>query len=381
MVYVFWVSLFLIVYSLFGYFVLIFLISKLVKRNRNSDNTYTPSVSILMSVYNEETIIEEKIKNFFELDYPQGKLQLIIGSDGSKDKTTEVIKKFQNERVKLLSFKERRGKSAVLNSLVTDATADIIIFSDANTFYRSESIRKIVSHFSDKRVGGVCGNLILNNPDERNIGGWGEKIYWNYENKIKELEGKIKTTIGATGGIYAIRSELFKNIPVDKNIACDFLIPLRIAGDGYEVVYENEAIADENTSKNIKKEFIRKVRIGVQSFQVLRFIIPFLNPLKGFVSFGLWSHKIIRWFTPFLMVVVFITNFLLIDYTLYRFLFLFQNLFYLFALFGLLLNLFKKRFFLFSAPFYYVTINLALFVGFFKYIFTQQKPIWETEER
>jgi len=381
MIYVFWISLFLIVYSLFGYYFLLLLLSKFVKRKRTNDDNYTPFVTILMSVYNEEKIIEQKIKNFFELDFPDDKLQLIIGSDGSTDKTEELIKKFENEKVKLLSFNDRRGKSAILNDLAVEVSGDIIMFSDANTLYHCEAVKKIVQHFADITVGAVCGNLQLINPDENNLGGWGEKIYWSYENKIKELEGKIKTTIGASGGIYAIRKELFQSVPQDKSIACDFLIPLRIAGKGFNVVYENESIAMENTSKNIKGEFIRKVRIGFQGFQMLRFIIPFLNPSKGFLSFGLWSHKIIRWFTPFLLSLAFIINYLLIEHTFYQVLFLLQTLFYLFSLLGLLINLFKKKFLLFSAPSYYVTINLALLVGFFKFLFFQQKPTWETAER
>ncbi|MFC1562511.1 glycosyltransferase family 2 protein [candidate division KSB1 bacterium] len=357
------------------------MLSKLIRRKRINNDIFTPSVTILMSVYNEEKIIEKKIKNFLELDYPENKLRLIIGSDGSNDKTVEFINKFENERIKLLSFEERRGKSEILNNLIPHSSGDIILFSDANTIYHPEAIKKMMPHFSDSRVGAVCGNLRLNNLDEENVGGWGEKIYWNYENKIKELEGKIKTTIGATGGIYAIRKELFHTIPKNKSIPCDFLIPLRIAGDGYDVVYENEAIAEENTSKNLKGEFIRKVRIGVRCFQMLSYLVPYLNPFKGFVSFGLWSHKIIRWFTPFLMILIFIINLLLIDQTFYKFLFLFQILFYLSAFFGFLLNLFKKKFFIFSAPFYFVTINFALLVGFFKYVFNRQKPIWETAER
>ena len=134
-------------------------------------------------------------------------------------------------------------------------------------------------------------------------------------------------------------------------------------------------------SYDLKGEFIRKVRIGVQSFQMLKLIVPFLSPYKGFISFGLWSHKIIRWFTPFLLFMVFIANFFLIEQTFYQVLFLFQILFYLFAFFGFTLNLFKKKFFLFTAPFYYVTINLALLVGFFNYLLFKQKPTWETAER
>jgi len=381
MIYLFWTSLLLIIYSLFGYFVIIWLASKFVKKDRINDDTYIPFVSMLISVYNEEKVIEEKIKNFLKLDYPEDKLQLIIGSDGSNDKTENIIKRYENERIKLLSSKDRRGKSEVLNSLKFYASGDIIVISDANTLYHHDAIKKITGHFSDQRVGGVCGKLILNNPDEKNIGGWGEKMYWSYESKIKELEGKIKTTIGATGGIYAVRKELFQDIPEGKNIAGDFLIPLRIAGMGFDIVYDSEAVAEENTSSDMKREFIRKVRISTRCFQMLRFLLPFLNPFKGFVSFGLWSHKVIRWFTPFLMIAVFIINVFLIGQPFYQFLFSLQIFFYLFAFLGLILNFIEKKFFLFSAPFYYVTINLALLIGFFKSIFAPSKPIWETAER
>ncbi|MFH1760474.1 MAG: glycosyltransferase family 2 protein [bacterium] len=352
-----------------------------MKRKKLVDDAYFPSVSMLISVYNEEKIIEEKIKNFLEIDYPEDKLQLFIGSDGSDDKTEELIKKYENLRIKLLPFTERKGKSAVLNRLAASALGDILIFSDANTFYHKDTIKKIVGHFAEKNVGGVCGKLLLINSDEKNVGGWGEKIYWTYENKIKEMEGKIRTTIGATGGIYAIKKELFQPVPEDKSIACDFLIPLLIAGRGFDIVYDKYAVAEENTSANVKKEFIRKIRIGAQCFQMLPFIAYLLNPLKGFVSFGLWSHKIIRWFTPFLIIAIFILNIFILNHTLYLFFFILQVLFYLFAFFGFLLNLAGKKFFLFSAPFYYVMVNLALLFGFFKFLFTLPKPIWETADR
>ncbi len=379
--YIFWICFLLIFYSLFGYFVLLRIVSEFIKRERIVDNKYIPFVSMILSVHNEENIIEAKIKNFLEIDYPENKMQLLIGSDNSNDRTEEIIKRYENQRIKLFSFKERMGKSAVLNGIISKSSGEVILFSDANTLYHKDTVKRIVRHFVEKKVGGVCGKLLLFSPNERNVGGWGEKIYWSYENKIKELEGKIRTTVGATGGIYAIRKELFQPILEGKNVACDFLIPLKIAQKGFDIVYDNEAIAEETASINIKNEFVRKMRIGSQCFEMLSFIIPLLDMRKGFISFGLWSHKIIRWFMPFLMMFVFITNIFLLDKPLYQFLFLLQVLFYFFAFLGFVLNFLRIKFFLFSAPFYFVAVNLALLIGFFRFLFTSPKPIWETTGR
>lgn len=381
MEYIFWTILFLIVYSLFGYLTVIFLLSKIVRKRRIFDDRFVPSVSMLISAYNEDTVIAQKIENFIRMDYPEDKLRLLIGSDGSTDATNEILKKFENDRIRIFLYSGRKGKTAVLNNLIREAPGEIILFSDANTFYKPDAVRKIVRHFADKTVGGVCGSLILDNPDEKNVGGWGEKIYWGYENKIKEIEGKIRTTIGATGGIYAIRKELYNPVPENKNVPCDFLIPLTIAGRGFDIIYEGEAQAVEKTAKSIKNEFIRKVRIGTRSFRLIPMVLQYLNPFKGFIAFGLWSHKIIRWFTPFLLIALFVINILLAANPFYKSILILQAVFLIFTLIGFILQFFRKKLFIFSAPFYYITINAALFIAFFKSIFTTQKPTWETNER
>ena len=381
MEFTFWTILFLITYSLFGYLAVIRIMSKISRKKRLCDETYLPDVSMVISAYNEEKVIEKKIGNFLEIDYPEKKIQLLIGSDGSNDGTNEILKRYEGERIKISLYEQRKGKTAVLNNLIPQAEGSIIIFSDADTFYKPDAVKKIVRHFADKNTGAVCGRLILSNPDEKNVGGWGEKIYWVYENKIKQIEGIIKTTIGATGGIYAIRKSLFSKVPENKNIACDFFTPVKIAGSGFDVIYEGEAKAAEKTAMSIRKEFSRKIRIGVQNFQVIPMLVPYLNPLRGFIAFGLWSHKIIRWFTPFLLIALFVINVLLADNPFYKAVLILQAVFLIFTLIGFILQFFRKKMFIFSAPFYYITINAALFIAFFKSIFTTQKPTWETSER
>ena len=381
MEFTFWTILFLITYSLFGYLAVIRIMSKISRKKRLCDETYLPDVSMVISAYNEEKVIEKKIRNFLEIDYPEEKIRLFIGSDGSNDGTNEILKRYEGEKIKISLYEQRRGKTAVLNNLIPQTEGSIIIFSDADTFYQPDAVKKIVRHFADKNVGAVCGRLILSNPDEKNVGGWGEKIYWVYENKIKQIEGIIKTTIGATGGIYAIRKSLFNKVPENKNIACDFFTPVKIAGSGFDVIYEGEAKAAEKTAMSIRKEFSRKIRIGVQNFRVIPMLVPYLNPLKGFIAFGLWSHKIIRWFTPFLLISLFVINVLLADKPFYKAVLIVQAVFLIFTLIGFILQFFGKKMFIFSAPFYYITINAALFIAFFKSIFTTQKPTWETNER
>ena len=376
----FWISITLVFYSYFLYPVLLRFLSITISINRESDEKLRPFVSIIVAAYNEESNIPDKIDNYRRIDYPTDKIEILIGSDGSTDRTNEILQNFSAGNIRSFIYNERSGKAAVLNRLVKKAGGEILVFSDANTVYRSDAILKLVRHFKDKSVGGVCGQLRLINPTS-NTGGEGERLYWGYENNLKKYEGKIKTVLGANGAIYALRKELYHPLPENKVIMDDFLIPLRTVMDGYDIIYDEEAQATETTSPHLKGEFARKIRIGAANFNALSEIKSLLNPFRGFVAFALWSHKIFRWFAPFFLLCTFLCNLFLLDSLFYVYTFIFQIFFYASALVGFYLDKKGKAIKIFTYPLYFSAINLAMAIGFFKFLTGSQKPAWSRVER
>ncbi len=376
----FWVSFILIFHTYLGYPAVLLVLAFFKSQGQKANNGRLPFVSMLIAAHNEEEVIAAKIKNCGALEYPEDKLEIIIGSDGSTDRTNAIIAEQASPRIQLMDFTERRGKASVLNRIAPRARGEVLIFSDANTMYREDALRRLVSHFSEARVGGVCGRLVLLNPNGK-LQAEGERFYWSYENFLKNLEGKIRTVIGANGAIYAIRKELFRALPNDTVVMDDFLIPLGVVERGYDMVYDKEAVSFEFTAPDLKSEFKRKVRIGAANFHGLREIFPLLHPAKGFIAFALWSHKIIRWLVPFLLIILFIANVMLLHKPLYQILFAGQILFYLTALLAYLLEKFRIHLPLLIYPYYFVVVNSALLLGFFKFLTKSQRPAWVRVER
>ena len=379
----FWIVSLLVVYTYLLYPGLLFVlvaIRRPFQPRRMPTTTYEvlPGVSIVVSAYNEESVIEEKIKNCLELDYPRESLEIIIASDGSDDRTNEIVKRFSDKGVILADYKERRGKAEVLNRTIPAAKNEIIVLSDANTFFRKDAIKMLVRNFGDDRVGCVCGEMRFKNSRENKMGEL-EGFYWKYEVFLKRLEGSIGSLLGANGGIYAIRKKLFEKIP-SNTIIDDFVIPMKILEKGYSVVYEPEAIAYEETAKGIIQEMARRVRIGAGDFQSLILTKSMLNPLRGFSAFSFWSHKVLRWFAPFLLIGALFFNAFLAGEKFYLIIFISQVSFYTAALIGRISPK-AGRIKVFGVCYYFVSMNIALLVGFFKFLTGTQKVTWERTER
>ncbi|MBD3288784.1 glycosyltransferase [candidate division KSB1 bacterium] len=377
---IFWLILIIVFYSYLFYPLVLLMLAHLFPKSRKIDDNFMPFVSVIVAAYNEEDNIEAKVENFKKLDYPKSKIEMLFGSDGSSDNTNALLKSREKNNIRCFYYEQRNGKAAVLNKLVKEARGEILIFSDANTIYDHDAIKMLVRHFADDEVGGVCGQLNLVNPNE-NVGGKGELLYWKYENILKELEGRIKTVLGANGAIYALRNELYYPLPTNKVIMDDFLIPLKAVEFGKDVVYDRLASGSETTSSSIEGEFQRKIRIGAANFNALVEIKNLLSPLKGFVAFGLWSHKIFRWFSPFLLIAAFILNINLLTNFTYQVTMAIQLLFYSSAAVGYFFNRNNFTMKLFSYPLYFSAINLALAIGFIKFITGTQKPAWSRVER
>lgn len=257
-----------------------------------------PPVAIVISAYNEERHIVSRIENLLALDYPADRLRAYIGSDGSRDRTAELMRRFEGEpRLVALPFEQNRGKASVLNDLVSRTTEPIVVFSDANTYFERGALKKLVSRFDDPKVGGVTGELrLLGNAGGDNQ----DSLYWRIEQFLKFFEARIGALLGANGAIYAIRRALWQPIRPD-TICDDFVIAMNVSAGGHRLVYEPKAWAEEDTPEEIGEEVKRRIRIGIGNFQALVRHPQYLTRTSAATAFAYVSHKVLRWTAPHLL--------------------------------------------------------------------------------
>ena len=381
---IFWFAILLLIHAYLIYPFSLFILKLFTDKPTKITETKLPSISILISAYNEEKVLSERIENIKNLDYDFNNLELIIGSDSSSDNTNEILKQKANEYnwLKISLFEIRRGKANVLNDLAQIAKGEIIVFTDANTVFEKTVLTNLVSRFSDQNVGGICGRLILENPEGDFDKSNREKLYWKYETQMKKLEGSLGILVAANGGIYAIRKNLFSKFPTDQAITDDLYQTLSVLDQGYKFLYANEAIAKEEVAKKLTSEFHRKVRFAGTNFQTLKQFPNLVFGKKFLVSYALWSHKILRWFVPIIAIFLFVSNLTLINYQkIYFITFIVQSAFYFSVLIGFILNKAKISVGLFSVSYYYFVTNLALLVGFLKFLFGKHSYTWNSTPR
>lgn len=302
----------LVVYSYAGYPVLLALVAALHQLKRDlryvlgkaerrrqtnaNDANQWPDVAVVIAAYNEERHIHARVMNLLEQDYPADKLSIHIGSDGSRDRTAEILRGIADPRLKAHVFEANRGKANVLNDLRGRVNAPIVVFSDANTFFDRQAIRRLAGWFNDPAVGGVSGELrLLGNAGQNQ-----DSLYWRIEQVLKFFEGRIGGLLGANGAIYAVRRELWPELA--SNAICDdFLIGMHVSASGKRMAYDPSAWAEEDTPENISEEHHRRLRIGVGNFQALFEHPEFLTRTSGATRFAYVSHKVLRWLTPHLL--------------------------------------------------------------------------------
>ncbi len=370
---IFLLFIFIIFYVYFGYPFIILLIAMINKKTVLKNDDFEPTVSLIIAAYNEEDVIEEKIKNSLSLDYPKDKLEIIIFSDASTDQTNEIVCQHQDKGIKFIHLPERRGKTTGQNLAIDHAKGEVIIFSDANALYRPEAIRKIVRNFSDRSVGCVCGELVYYNEDKSLIGD-AESVYWDYEKFIKRQENRAASILGANGSIYAVRKKLFISLPED--IISDFIEPFKIIEQGYRVIYEPAALSFEQSTTNFHEEYSRKKRIINRSFYSLLHYKTFLNPIKyPLLSFQLISHKLLRWSIPIYLPIILAVNFFLLNSLFFKITFTLQLLFYSTAILGYLLEKKNWHIVVFYTPFYYCLVNIASLQAILEYFIKRKKIV------
>jgi cellulose synthase/poly-beta-1,6-N-acetylglucosamine synthase-like glycosyltransferase len=378
---VFTLSAVVVFYAYFGYPAVVWACSRLFGRHHEPcpDEAETlPRVSLLIAAHNEEDCIAERIRNALALDYPAGKLEIVVASDGSQDRTNEIVQQFEHDGVRLLAYPQNRGKSATLNASVPQLAGEIVVFSDANTLYEPEAIRLLVRWFSDSTICAVSGKLLLRDPATgNNI----DSLYWRYETFIKTCEGSLGAKLGANGAIYAIHRHQYVPLP-DNAIVDDFLIPLLIKRKhGGRVVFDAQAIAHEESPAEIASEFRRRVRIGTGDYQSLALLWPLLNPAYGWTAFCFLSHKVLRWFVPFFLLALLGSNLLLLSQPLFQFTLIAQLVFFMVSLAAGRVPGTSLPVRLLRMSTMFTQMNLALLVGFWRWLTTSQTGVWKRTAR
>ena len=373
------VSLTIILYVFIGYPFLVFLIGYivgLIRKEKTED--VEPHVTLIISAFNEEEVIQEKLKNSLALDYPKGKLEIFVVSDASTDNTDNIVNEFANYGVRLIRQEGRLGKTSGLNFAVPQAKGEIIVFSDANAMYEQDAVRKLVRHFCKKSVGYVVGQARYGDIN-RTAAAKSEVIYWEYEIFLKKYESRLHSVVGGDGAIYAIRKELYESLLItDIN---DFVNPLQIILKGFRGVYEPEALCWENAAGSFEKEFNRKTRIVNRSFSGLLRVKSVMNPFKtGIFSLQVISHKLLRWFIPVFLLILIISFFgVVIQYTK-----IFQCSMLLFITFfwcSYIGYLFADRYKVwpvFYYPYYFVSGNIASSIGIFRSVTGHVQATWSS---
>jgi biofilm PGA synthesis N-glycosyltransferase PgaC len=335
-----------------------------------------PTVSVIVVAQNEAARIEGRLDNLLALDYPRDRLDILVGCDGSTDGTPERARRYEEAGVKVAAFPARRGKPAVLNALVAKASGEIALLADARQRFETGALRAIVAPFADPRVGAVSGELVLTDNAGRTAVGGGIGMYWRYEKFIRSRESRVDSTIGATGAIYAIRRALFTPIPED-TILDDVLVPARIAGRGYRVLFEPRARAHDRAAGSAGEEFARKVRTIAGNFQLFAREPWLLNPWRNRLWLQTVSHKALRLLTPLLLAAALGANLALLDRVLYRWMLVLQVLFYVGALTGGLVRNARRKVPVLTFPYVLCLLSWATVVAFVRFLTGRQRVTWE----
>lgn len=367
-------SLLVVFYVYAGYPLSVFLLSMVVGR-RIEKGEYCPRVTLVSAAYNESAIIEKSIKNKLALDYPTDKIEYIIVSDASSDGTDDIVRTYAASGVTLMRQDERMGKTAALNLAAGKASGEILVFADANSMFKRDTLRKLLQNFNDAEVGYVTGKMIYVNASGAVIGD-GCSAYMRYENVLRTYETRLGSIVGVDGGVDAVRRELYTEMKNDQ--LPDFVLPLHVVAQGYRVVYEPSAILKEGALAETTDEYRMRVRVALRSFWALRDMRQLLFPEKfRLFSWQLWSHKLLRYLCFIFLGSALFTNLMLWNAgSLFLITLCFQIFIYVGALTSLALEKKGMKNTLLNLCHYFVVVNLASAHAFIKYLRGQKVVTW-----
>ena len=371
----FWMSVAALIYTYAGYPLLLFVIGGFYPRLvRRAD--WTPSVTIIITAYNEELALAAKLEDTLALDYPQDSLEVIVASDCSSDRTDEIALEFQTRGVRLHRQPERLGKTAAQNAAVERASGEIIVFSDATTFYQRDVLRTLMPNFADSTVGCVTGRVVYTDSARSSVG-HGTRSYWGYEFFLKKYESSVCSLIGVCGCLYAVRRSAY--VPLYHEACSDFVIASKMVEQGLRAVYEPAAVCSEETNIQANKELKTRVRIITQTLADLWRNRRMLSPLRsGFYAVELFSHKVMRYLVPLFLIAILAATAILTPRSIpFTFILAAQIVFYGAAGLAVLLERSGLHSRLLAIPQYFVIGNLASLIGFYQFLRGERYARWE----
>lgn len=374
---IFWTCALVLFYIYAGYPILLLLWARFT-RAAKTELGYLPRMSILITARNEEASIRRKLEQTLALDYPPELREILVLSDGSHDHTDEIVREFEDRNVRLLQIREGRGKTNAQNQGMRCARGDVLVFSDATTVYHPQALRYLGANYQDPEIGAVSGRYQYFDP-ELSPTGTATIAFWNYENRIKMLQSRIATLTGCSGCIYSVRKSAYT--PLDPDVISDLVQPLWVVKQGYRVLFEDRALAYEQTTDSTAQEFSMRVRVITRGMRGLLSVPELLKPWNHpRVAMQLISHKVLRWAAPLFWTLLLMSNFSLSEQTGYRLLLYLQVLFYGVALLELLVPL-HRRWKVLGIPLYFCTLNAAACLSIFELLRGRKYVVWEPVRR
>lgn len=369
----FWICAFLVFYTYLGYGMLLWLLVRLKRIVRGkaerralpTDDTKLPEVTFMVCAYNEQDVVDMKMKDIYQLDYPKDKLHIIWVTDGSSDNTNEHLKAYPD--VEIIFTPERKGKTAALNHGLSMVKSPITVMTDANTMVNTGAIKEIVRLMQDPKVACVAGEKRVMARYEGQAAAEGEGLYWKYESALKRMDSEFYSAMGAAGELNAIRTALYEPMP-ENALLDDFVMSMEMVDKGYKIAYTSDAYAMEYGSADLQEESKRKRRIAAGGLQSCWWLRKMMNPFrKPVVAFQFVSHRVLRWsITPFALMALVPINVALVMMkagTIYTASWILQIVFYILALCGYLLEQKGHRSKLLYVPYYFLFMNMNVFAG------------------
>ena len=387
----FWICAFLVFYTYLGYGMLLWLLVRLKRIVRGkaerkalpADDAELPEVTFMVCAYNEQDVVDMKMKDIHQLDYPKDKLHITWVTDGSSDNTNERLKAYPD--VNIIFSPERKGKTAALNHGLSLIKSEITVMTDANTMVNTGAIREIVRLMQDPKVACVAGEKRVMARHEGQAAAEGEGLYWKYESALKRMDSELYSTMGAAGELNAIRTALYEPMP-ENALLDDFVMSMKMVDRGYKIAYTSDAYAMEYGSADLQEESKRKRRIAAGGLQSCWWLRKMMNPFrKPVVAFQFVSHRVLRWsITPFALMALIPINVALVMMkagTIYTACWILQIVFYLAALCGYLLEQKGHRNKLLYVPYYFLFMNMNVFAGM-PYLYSHRGGgTWEKAKR
>jgi cellulose synthase/poly-beta-1,6-N-acetylglucosamine synthase-like glycosyltransferase len=375
----FWLAAGIVIYVYAGYPLVLLLLRGLMGRPAprppctTTELATAPTVSLVVPAYNEAEFIGAKLRNSLALDYPADRLEIVVASDGSRDGTTEIVRRFTDDpRVRLCDYPQNRGKLYVINDTIPLLTGEIVAFSDASSMLDKHAMRRLLAHFVDPHVGAVSGVYKVTERDQARHG-IEEDFYWRYETFLKLQESAIGSILGCHGSLYAIRKDLYP-FPDPRTINDDYVIPLRILQRGYRIAYEPAAVAAEEAKQ--MGGFSRRIRIMAGNFRQLQELTALLRPFRPLELFFFFSHKVGRLLVPWALIVMFCANFRLLDRPFFQWTLAAQLGFYALAVAGAIWPLWPD---VLRLPYFFCMINVASFLGLFSAVSGRSEVAWRRQ--